>query len=70
MDARNVTERKMAVDVSEELARKGQEVREMTRDLDMLKIDVDVIDTMIRLHGAPPVHAEEAAEKPAEPEGE
>ncbi|MGW1425176.1 hypothetical protein ACWAT4_34170 [Bradyrhizobium manausense] len=27
----NVTERKMAVDVSEELARKGQEVREMTR---------------------------------------
>ncbi|WP_164937510.1 hypothetical protein [Bradyrhizobium guangxiense] len=41
----NVTERKMAVDVSEELARKGQEVREMTRDLDMLKIEVDVIDT-------------------------
>lgn len=70
----NVTERKMAVDVSEELARKGQEVREMTRDLDMLKIEVDVIDTMIRLRGAhggvAPVHAEEAAEKPAEPEGE
>jgi hypothetical protein len=69
----NVTERKMAVDVSEELARKGQEVREMTRDLDMLKIDVDVIDTMIRLrsaHGAPPVHAEEMTERPAEPEGE
>ncbi|OPY95011.1 hypothetical protein A5906_10120 [Bradyrhizobium sacchari] len=45
----------------------------MTRDLDMLKIDVDVIDTMIRLrgaHGGPPVHTEEAAEKPAEPEGE
>lgn len=63
----------MAVDISEELARKGQEVREMTRDLDMLKIDVDVIDTMIRLrgaHGAPAVHADEAAEKPAEPEGE
>ncbi|MET4391741.1 hypothetical protein ABIB73_007533 [Bradyrhizobium sp. F1.4.3] len=71
--AGNVTERKMAVDVSEELARKGQEVREMTRDLDMLKIEVDVIDTMIRLRGAQgasPVHAEEAAEKPAEPEGE
>ncbi|MDN3278072.1 hypothetical protein QWJ07_27670 [Frankia sp. RB7] len=68
----NVTERKMAVDVSEELARKGQEVREMTRDVDMLKVDVDVIDTMIRLRdsrGFPPVHAEEA-EKPAEPEGE
>jgi len=69
----SVTERKMAVDVSEELARKGQEVREMTRDLDMLKIEVDVIDTMIRLrgaHGAPPVHADETAEKPTEPEGE
>lgn len=68
----NVTERKMAVDVSEELARKGQEVREMTRDLDMLKIEVDVIDTMIRLRGSqgvPSVHAEEA-ERPAEPEAE
>ncbi|WGD54027.1 hypothetical protein QA641_09035 [Bradyrhizobium sp. CB1650] len=69
----NVTERKMAVDVSEELARKGQEVREMTHDLDMLKIDVDVIDTMIRLRGAqgaPQVQAEEVAEKPPEPEAE
>jgi hypothetical protein len=34
------------------LARKGQEVREITRDLDMLKIDVDVIETVIRLRGA------------------
>jgi hypothetical protein len=50
--AGGVTERKMAVDVSEELARKGQEVREITRDLDMLKIDVDVIETVIRLRGA------------------
>jgi len=47
-----VTERKMAADVSEELARKGQEVREISRDLDMLKIDVDVIETVIRLRGA------------------
>jgi hypothetical protein len=47
-----MTERKMAVDVSEELARKGQEVREITRDLDMLKIDIDVIETVIRLRGA------------------
>ncbi len=70
----NVTERKMAVDVSEELARKGQEVREMTRDLDMLRIDVDVIDTMIRLRGtqgATRIHVEEAVEKPVEePDGE
>ena len=33
-----VTERRMAVDVSEELARKGQELREMTHDLDLLKV--------------------------------
>src|SRR5258708_32617748 len=46
-----VTERKMAVDVSEELARKGQELREMTRDLDLLKGDVDVIAMAIRLRG-------------------
>ena len=68
----NVTERKTAVDVSEELARKGQEVREMTRDLDMLKIDVDVIETMIRLRGAHatrPAQAEEA-EMPDQPEPE
>lgn len=68
-----VTERRMAVDVSEELARKGQEVREMTPDLDMLKIDVDMIETMIRLrgaHGALPLHADEPAESPAEPEVE
>jgi hypothetical protein len=35
-----VTERNMAIDVSEEIARKGQELREMTRDLDLLKVDV------------------------------
>jgi hypothetical protein len=47
-----VTERRMAVDVSEELARKGQELREMTRDLDLLKVDLDVIAIVIRLRGA------------------
>jgi hypothetical protein len=46
-----VTERKMAVDVSEELARKGQELREMTRDLDLIKVDVDIIAMVIRLRG-------------------
>ena len=35
-----VTERNMAIDVSEEIARKGQELREMTRDLDLLKIAI------------------------------
>jgi hypothetical protein len=47
-----VTERRNTVEVSEELARKGQEVREMTRDLDLLRADVDLIDMMVRLRGA------------------
>ena len=41
----------MAVDVSEELARKGQEVREMTHDRDLLKVDVGTIAIVIRLRG-------------------
>jgi hypothetical protein len=47
-----VTERNMAIDVSEEIARKGQELREMTRDLDLLKVDVDIIGIVIRSRGA------------------
>jgi hypothetical protein len=47
-----VTERNMAIDVSEEIARKGQELREMTRDLDLLKADVDIIAIVIRSRGA------------------
>jgi hypothetical protein len=47
-----VTERNMAIDVSEEIARKGQEVRETTRDLDLIKVDVDIIAMVIRLRGA------------------
>ena len=42
----------MAIDVSEEIARKGRELREMTRDLDLLKVDVDIIAIVIRLRGA------------------
>src|SRR5882724_5954039 len=34
-----VTERNMAIDVSEEVSRKGQELREMTRDLDLIKVE-------------------------------
>lgn len=66
-----VTERKMAVDVSEELARKGQELREMTRDLDLLKVDVDVIAMVIRLRGvsaAAGLHAEDAGDSHPERE--
>jgi hypothetical protein len=51
--AGGVTERRMAVDASEELGRKGQELREMTRDVDLLKIEVDVIALVMRLRGAP-----------------
>jgi type IV pilus biogenesis protein CpaD/CtpE len=47
-----VTERNMAIDVSEEIARKGQELREMTRDLDLLKVDVDITAIVIRFRGA------------------
>jgi hypothetical protein len=42
----------MAIDVSEEIARKGQELREMARDLDLLKVDVDIIAIVIRSRGA------------------
>jgi type IV pilus biogenesis protein CpaD/CtpE len=61
-----VTERNMAIDVSEEIARKGQEVREMTRELDLLKVDVDIIAIVIRSRGAPPpagAHGEQEAER-------
>ena len=67
-----VTERKMAVDVSEELARKGQELREMTRDLDLLKVEVDIIAMVIRLRGVSALagpHAEDAADGDPEREG-
>ena len=67
-----VTERNMAIDVSEEIARKGQELREMTRDLDLLKVDVDIISIVIRLRGpAVPtgVQGEDAIESDPEREG-
>jgi hypothetical protein len=63
--AGGVTERKTAVDASEELGRKGQELREMTRDLDLLKIDVDILAMITRLRGASapgPAEGERAAE--------
>lgn len=66
-----VTERKMAVDVSEELARKGQELREMTRDLDLLKVDADVIAMVIQwreVASAAGVAGEDAVNGDSEPE--
>jgi len=67
-----VTERNMAIDVSEEIARKGQELREMTRDLDLLKVDVDIIAIVIRLRGASAptgAQGEEASDGDGEREG-
>jgi hypothetical protein len=56
-----VTKRNMAIDVSEEIARKDQELGEMTRDVDLIKVDVDII--AIRRRGAPAgAEAEDAAE--------
>jgi hypothetical protein len=53
----------MAIDVSEEIARKGQEVREMTRDLDLVKVEVDIIASVIRFRGAlAGGHGEDAGE--------
>jgi hypothetical protein len=68
-----VTERNMAIDVSEEIARKGQEVREMTRDLDLVKVEVDIIASVIRFRGAPAPaggHGEEASEGDSGHEGD
>jgi len=65
--AGGVTERKTAVEASEELGRKGQELREMTRDLDLLKIDFDVIAMILRLRGAT-APAEARGEDPSDGE--
>jgi hypothetical protein len=68
-----VTERNMAIDVSEEIARKGQEVREMTRELDLVKVEVDIIASVIRFRGAPTpagVHGEDASEGDSGHEGD
>ena len=46
-----ITERRNAVDASEEFGRKGQQVREMTRDLELLKTDVDLIAMIVHLRG-------------------
>ena len=64
-----VTERNMAIDVSDEIARKGQEVREMTRELDLLKVDVDVIGIVVRSRGAAvAAHTEDTVQGNAERE--
>jgi hypothetical protein len=46
-----ITEREKAAEASEELAKKGQHIREITRDLDVLKADVALIYALLRLRG-------------------
>jgi hypothetical protein len=63
-----VTERRTAVDTLDDVSRKGQELREQTRDLELLKTDLDVIVMIVRLRGAslpPDAASDEAA--PDEP---
>ena len=64
-----VTERNMAIEVSEEIARKGQELREMTRDLDLLKVDVDLIAIAIRSRGVSAAHRAQAEEMEGDSDG-
>src|SRR5258708_38572468 len=47
-----VTDRRTAVEGSEELRRKGQELPEMTRDLELLKISFDGIALLVLLRAA------------------
>lgn len=46
-----VTERMNSVDASEELAKKGQHVRELTLELDLVKCDIDAIAATLRMRG-------------------
>jgi len=55
-----VTERQYTLTASEELGRKGQELRGLSRDVDLLRADVAIIGTIVRMRGTP-VPAESAA---------
>lgn len=62
---RGVSDRNNIVYASEELGRKGQEIREMTRDLDLIRADVNLLAMIIRLRGGAvpgenrPAHSED-----------
>jgi len=59
-----VTERMNFVDASDDLARKGQHVREMSHGLDLLKSDIDLVAVTLRLRGAVPSASGATAETP------
>jgi hypothetical protein len=65
-----VTERNMAFDASEEIVRKGRELCELTRDLDLLKVDVIAIVIRSRGTAAPTdLRSEDTTEGEDEHEG-
>lgn len=47
-----VTERQMALEASEDLAKRNQQVRELTLELDLLKADVDALEMALRNRSA------------------
>lgn len=47
-EGRSASDRNNIMEAHEELGRRGQELREMTRDLDQLKADVDSFAMVIR----------------------
>ena len=67
---RYMAERSNIVDASDELGRKGQELRELTRDLDLLKADVDLLALIIRLRLGLAAAAGRADDVKAEESGE
>ena len=70
-EGRSISDRNNIVEAHEELGRKGQELREMTRDLDLVKIDVDIIAMVIRLRGgSAPTGAPSDGSGDGEPEHE
>jgi hypothetical protein len=46
-----ISEREKTAEASEDLAKKGQHIREMTLELDLLKADVALIYAFLRLRG-------------------
>lgn len=65
-----VSERQNAADASEDLAKKGQHVRELTLELDLLKCDIDAVAAAMRMRGfASSPLAEDIATPDAHPSG-
>jgi hypothetical protein len=66
-----VSERQNAVDASEELAKKGQHVRQLSLELDLLKCDIDAVAAAMRMRGfaSSPTTSDEPTATDAHPSG-